>query len=231
MVNVSKLRLSGVLLRNFRAYEQVAFFPLRPVTLVFGENSAGKSTPLLALNLLRNSMDERSGYLNTSGGSLNIGGAKSLPHKRNPQDESETAIYIKGLHLRSPNPGNRLRHTTYPDVYSEYIEDNDYDLGLGVIFRTPTSAELKQRGRIDGRARIRGLRVYVGQSIQPLAEFRIPTEIDDLLNLRMKDTIPLRCTFIDVDPISNSRIGEGVFYKTRIIFNSFKSNMFFPDYP
>jgi len=199
MSSVSKLRLSGVLLRNFRAYEKAAFFPLRPVTLVFGENSAGKSTPLLALNLLRNSMDERSGYLNTSGGSLNIGGAKSLPHKRNPQQESETAIYIKGLHLQSPNPGNRLHHTTYPDIYSEYIDDNDYDLGLGVIFRTPSASELKQRGKIDERARIRGLRVYVGQSIQHLAEFRIPTEVDDLLSLRMKDTIPLRCSFIDVE--------------------------------
>ena len=194
-------RLSGILLRNFRAYEKEAFFAIRGLTLVFGSNSAGKSTPLLALNLLKNSLEERNGYLNTSGSRLNIGGARSLPHKRNPDADSEVAVYLRGLAIDDPDRGMIPAAPSHPDIYSEYVDDNNYDFGIGVVFGIPGQTNLNSKlANTDGRARIKALRVYVGQSTQPLAEFKLSLGSERRMhNIWLRDSVPLRCQSVDAE--------------------------------
>ncbi len=192
-------RLSGILLRNFRAYEKEAFFAIRGLTLVFGSNSAGKSTPLLALNLLKNSLEERNGYLNTSGTRLNIGGARSLPHKRNLDEESEVAVYLRGLMNDDPERQLVPALPSHPDIYSEYVDDNKYDFGIGVVFGAPGQSHSDSKaGNSDGRARIKALRVYVGQSTQPLAEYKLSLG-SRMHNVWLRDSVPFRCQSVDAE--------------------------------
>ncbi len=51
--------LHGLELENFKAFGKRARIPFAPITLIFGENSAGKSTILQALNLLKQSLTDR----------------------------------------------------------------------------------------------------------------------------------------------------------------------------
>ena len=46
-------------LENFKAFGERARIPFAPITLIFGENSAGKSTILQALNLLKQTLESR----------------------------------------------------------------------------------------------------------------------------------------------------------------------------
>lgn len=51
--------LRSIQLENFKAYGQRAVIPLAPITLLFGQNSAGKSSILHALSLLKQSRATR----------------------------------------------------------------------------------------------------------------------------------------------------------------------------
>ena len=46
-------------LENFKAFGKRAKIPFAPITLIFGENSAGKSSILQALNLLKQTVESR----------------------------------------------------------------------------------------------------------------------------------------------------------------------------
>ncbi|RKU18976.1 hypothetical protein C6503_08530 [Candidatus Poribacteria bacterium] len=51
--------LHSLELENFKAFGKRAHIPFAPITLIFGENSAGKSTILQALNLLQQALESR----------------------------------------------------------------------------------------------------------------------------------------------------------------------------
>lgn len=51
--------LRALELENFKAFGKRACIPFAPITLIFGENSAGKSTILQALNLLKQTRESR----------------------------------------------------------------------------------------------------------------------------------------------------------------------------
>ena len=51
--------LQSLELENFKAFGERVHIPLAPITLIFGENSAGKSTVLQALNLLKQTLESR----------------------------------------------------------------------------------------------------------------------------------------------------------------------------
>ena len=50
--------LKELTLKNFKAFRQQAVVPLAPITLIFGENSAGKSTIVQTLCLMKQSMEQ-----------------------------------------------------------------------------------------------------------------------------------------------------------------------------
>ncbi|RKU33531.1 hypothetical protein C6496_22285 [Candidatus Poribacteria bacterium] len=51
--------LHAIELENFKAFGKRARIPFAPITLIFGENSAGKSTILQALNLLKQTRESK----------------------------------------------------------------------------------------------------------------------------------------------------------------------------
>lgn len=48
--------ISGIILENFRSFPQSTKIPLRPITLLYGQNSAGKSTVIKALLLIQQTL-------------------------------------------------------------------------------------------------------------------------------------------------------------------------------
>jgi AAA15 family ATPase/GTPase len=45
--------LTGITLENFKAFKAPQYIPIKPITLVFGPNSAGKSSIIHALAFLK----------------------------------------------------------------------------------------------------------------------------------------------------------------------------------
>ena len=71
--------LNEIQLTNFKSFSKTAKFPIRPITLIFGPNSSGKSSFLQSLLLLKQSLEKKTGRNLTSTGPLvNLGGYKNF---------------------------------------------------------------------------------------------------------------------------------------------------------
>jgi predicted ATPase len=74
--------LKAIELENFKAFGERNRIDLAPITLIFGENSAGKSSILQAMSLLKQTRQSReSGALllpRTEGGIVDLGGFQEL---------------------------------------------------------------------------------------------------------------------------------------------------------
>ena len=78
------MRLCQIEIENFKGISKRQVIPLKPITLLFGPNSAGKSTVLQALQYMRE-MIERGNFDpdKTISGATDLGGFSTLVHKQN----------------------------------------------------------------------------------------------------------------------------------------------------
>ena len=89
--------LNAIRLANFKAFSTSQRVPLRPITLVFGANSAGKSSILHALALAHHAITE--GDLDTQlprigGESIDLGGFRQFVHRRDRERQVEVAFEL-----------------------------------------------------------------------------------------------------------------------------------------
>ena len=84
-------------LQNFKAFGKIQMIEFAPITLLFGENSAGKSSILQALNLLKQSREEdaNAGALVPSreGGIVNLGTCSELMHDHGLDQTLSIALF------------------------------------------------------------------------------------------------------------------------------------------
>lgn len=87
------MRLRSIELENFRGIGSTQKIELKPITLLFGANSAGKSTIIQALHYLREILERKNvdPDLTIAGGAIDLGGFSSLVHNH----ELDKAIRIK----------------------------------------------------------------------------------------------------------------------------------------
>src|SRR6266511_5634634 len=87
------MRLSRIEIENFKGIGQRQVIELRPITLLFGPNSAGKSTILQALHYAREILERQNldPDVTITGGRLDLGGFLSLVH----QHDLRRAITIR----------------------------------------------------------------------------------------------------------------------------------------
>ena len=91
------MTLNAIRLANFKAFGASQRVPLRPITLVFGANSAGKSSILHALALAHHAIAE--GDLDTQlprigGESIDLGGFRQYVYRRDRERQVELAFEL-----------------------------------------------------------------------------------------------------------------------------------------
>ncbi|MGH7336667.1 MAG: AAA family ATPase, partial [Myxococcota bacterium] len=91
------MTLTALRLSNFKAFGAVQRIPLRPITLVFGANSAGKSSLIHALALAHHAVE--TGELDTQrtqigGEAIDLGGFRQYVHRRERGRQVELAFEI-----------------------------------------------------------------------------------------------------------------------------------------
>ena len=163
--DLNDLVLEGIEIENFRAYEGRQYFPLAPVTLVFGANSAGKTTLFNAIGMLRQSLSQygarNSGRLAIRGADVDFGIASEVPNRNNPKGEMAIRIFatpgaVQGLGGKS----------LYPTAAMEFLIENQQPrFGIGVKFGLVRPEE--------GSAylQVTGYELFLGSDPKPLITF------------------------------------------------------------
>lgn len=146
--------LRSLELENFKAFGERARIPFAPITLIFGENSAGKSTILQALYLLKQTQENReAGILSLhqpENGIVDLGSFQELlfDHDLERTLSIRVEIAIDTLdvdYLPRLPPGMRAR----PPMHISK------EMGIELSFRRPTLKEevlLDQIGVYDGKS-------------------------------------------------------------------------------
>lgn len=89
--------ITQITLENFKGVADAVTVPLRPITLLFGANSAGKSTLLQALLYLREVLEHRHtdvDRLHVSGQSIDLGGFQKLVHRRDSSRKVKIGVTV-----------------------------------------------------------------------------------------------------------------------------------------
>jgi AAA ATPase domain/Protein of unknown function (DUF3696) len=78
------MSITTITIENFKGIADSVSIPIRPITLLFGKNSAGKSTLLQALHYLREVLEHRQpdpDRTHIGGDTIDLGGFQSLVHR------------------------------------------------------------------------------------------------------------------------------------------------------
>ncbi|VGO19972.1 AAA family ATPase [Pontiella sulfatireligans] len=121
-------KITSITIENFKGIGAPVTIPLKPITLMFGANSAGKSTVLQAI-LLMNDWLQRLGpdldTLSLGGDKIHLGGFKQFVHRH---DESKMVkIRVESSLVRkqqpfSPIDGKKL--PCFPEVFKPSNQDD-----------------------------------------------------------------------------------------------------------
>lgn len=158
----SQIRLIGVRVSNYRAYRDSAWFPIRPVTLIFGANSSGKSSFMTSFAALRQSLSSSIPALIVRGREADLGGIESVAHSSRPRDDIEIALFFRVQSAR--------RRQGWDSAIDQFISTRKNKVaGIGLRF----NADPKQR-RTDlplNAIPLVGIDAYVGDVDNPIVRF------------------------------------------------------------
>lgn len=111
--SMNKVNLNKLSIQNFKAFGEMVDVPIRPITLIFGENSAGKSSILHSLLFLDHVSEN--GILHdvqTIGANVDLGGTKNYVHNQNVQHELQFAQTYALTWESGIEPEYRTRETS-----------------------------------------------------------------------------------------------------------------------
>ena len=90
--------ITSLRLGNFKAFAEAQNIPIKPITLIFGANSAGKSSIIHSLALAHEAM--RTGELDLfrtdlGGSSIDLGGFRQYIHRRQANRRMEWGMTLR----------------------------------------------------------------------------------------------------------------------------------------
>lgn len=164
------MRLSRIEIENFKGIGTAQVIDLKPITLLFGPNSAGKSTILQSLHYLREILERQNADPDQTiaGGLIDLGGFATLVHGHDLNQPIKLKICIdlrddQGSERLPLNSGDSFGDANFKNLGIRYLvgentELNEYaiiqDVALGLEVRWSDLLQgpyvAKARVEIDG---------------------------------------------------------------------------------
>lgn len=120
--------IKSLSLKNFKGFSEEVRIELRPITLLFGANSAGKSSVLQALQLVREILERGDANVDRTrqgGDTIDLGGFRNFVHKRDLSREVTICVEME------------LGDEVIPEFFEDAIEDrSDVDAAVWRLHET-----------------------------------------------------------------------------------------------
>jgi hypothetical protein len=175
------MRLSRIEIENFKGIGSRQLIDLRPITLLFGPNSAGKSTILQALHYVREILERRNldPDQTIAGGLIDLGGFATLVHGH----DLNSAIFLKvridmiddhGCEELPLNSGEDFENPKFANLPIRYLLGVDAErhepaivreVGVGLEVRWSALAQTPYISRVE-----------IEMDGEPIAELRSPPQ-------------------------------------------------------
>lgn len=215
---------------SFKAFDLVQPIPLRPLTLLFGPNSAGKSSVIHALAYLNEAASTRNldvRHPRVGGTAVDLGGFPSFVHRRMPTGRCEFGLEFAGerlpetlMHLLGRQPESLKITLTVGGVSLNKHQLSLFDLaGVGpgkdvvvTSIRVDVDNQVAMRlsRRPDGSLRVDALSRRWGPTLVVVSPFLKPKSADE---------IEAMWAFVDRHLGSIHVLGEGL-CPTEVVFGS-----------
>lgn len=143
--------ITNISLTNFRGFEEQVSVRIRPITILIGRNSAGKSTIIKFLQMLRQTLEsQRDEFFVTDGKYVQLGSWQSLKNTRSSKRHCQFSI----------------------DVETSDIPTPEVQQMWGVVNKKGVASEVGDEFRLT-----LALKKYPVLSEQPVANFRISGQL------------------------------------------------------
>ena len=130
------MSLTVIKLGNFKAFAELQRVPIRPLTLIYGANSSGKSSIIHSLLLVRHALEE--GNLDVhrtrvGGDSVDLGGFRQYVHRRdaNRRMEWSAELDTAGFEGRLAELMAPVRKMTITLTVGISLDDHDRPMAQG----------------------------------------------------------------------------------------------------
>ena len=152
------MRLSHVAIENFKGISKTQLIDFKPITLLFGPNSAGKSTILQALHYLREIL-ERANVdpdQTIAGGLIDLGGFATLVHDHDLARPIRLRVTIdmteeQGIEQLALNSGDNLADADFQELRVRYLVGENTELKeYAVVQAVGLSLEVRWSDLIRG---------------------------------------------------------------------------------
>lgn len=210
--------IQEIQLSNFKAFADAVKIPIKPITLIFGANSSGKSSIIQSLLLLKQTMDDAESpepTLIAKGSLVDLGSYGEFIHCHNLQTPLSFKITAPRPDLLGKLPAEEYlsnMHNLHEDFEKLNGSGDFKTIGLGVTFSYESSNSVN----------VSKLELYLGEDAAPLFTYEnnAPDEKDPKSVHLQYQSSPK-----SIFKIKSVNVNHPYWYSYREAFNIFESDL------
>jgi AAA15 family ATPase/GTPase len=172
-------QINNIYFENYRIFEGVQKFAMRPINFLIGPNSSGKSSIFKSLLLLKSNTTTELQILDFSNTKHNLGSFANTVNKAS-ESKDITFGFEATINDGTPYSFNKLSFTSKRSIYSVLFEDSEKEVSIK-IFLTYS--------KYDTSGKLRKVEIYKEKDEKPFLRLEVGNPNDEFHKLYFNHTV------------------------------------------